>query len=128
MPVTLGQLNASDRPAFLAALGHLFEHSPWVADETWADRPFRDAPHLHAALVARVFHPFVQAEPGTSARYGGTGLGLSICRTIVEAHGGSIAVTSAPGQGTTFSIQLPRGTPTCSSTPRPASVGQLVSV
>jgi 2-oxo-4-hydroxy-4-carboxy-5-ureidoimidazoline decarboxylase len=52
--VTLDQLNASDRAAFAAALGHLFEHSPWVAEETWPERPFRDAAHLHAALCARM--------------------------------------------------------------------------
>jgi 2-oxo-4-hydroxy-4-carboxy-5-ureidoimidazoline decarboxylase len=46
----LEQINALDRTAFVAALGHLFEHSPWVADETWARRPFRDATHLHAEL------------------------------------------------------------------------------
>lgn len=54
MAVTLEQLNASDVAVFTAALGHLFEHSPWVAAETWADRPFRDADHLHAALCARM--------------------------------------------------------------------------
>ena len=54
MAVTLDQLNASDRAAFTAALGHLFEHSPWVAEETWPERPFRDAAHLHAALCARM--------------------------------------------------------------------------
>ncbi len=47
---TLRQLNESDRAAFTAALGHLFEHSPWVAEEAWARRPFRDAAHLHATL------------------------------------------------------------------------------
>ena len=46
------QLNAFDRAAFTAALGHLFEHSPWVAEETWPRRPFRDATELHAALCA----------------------------------------------------------------------------
>ena len=45
-------MNASDHAAFVAALGHLFEHSPWVAAETWPQRPFRDAAHLHAALCA----------------------------------------------------------------------------
>lgn len=46
----LSDLNQADRAAFTAALGHLFEHSPWVAEQTWLKRPFRDAAHLHAAL------------------------------------------------------------------------------
>jgi 2-oxo-4-hydroxy-4-carboxy-5-ureidoimidazoline decarboxylase len=50
MPLTISELNASDRAAFTAALGHLFEHSPWVAEETWPRRPFHDAAHLHAEL------------------------------------------------------------------------------
>lgn len=49
---TFAQLNSLDRAAFTAALGHLFEHSPWVADETWARKPFRDAAQLHAELCA----------------------------------------------------------------------------
>ena len=49
---SLSDLNNSDRAAFTAALGHLFEHSPWVAEQTWAKCPFRDAAHLHAELCA----------------------------------------------------------------------------
>jgi 2-oxo-4-hydroxy-4-carboxy-5-ureidoimidazoline decarboxylase len=49
---TLAEINSLDRAAFVATLGHLFEHSPWVADATWPQRPFRDAAHLHAALCA----------------------------------------------------------------------------
>lgn len=52
MPSTLSLLNANDRAAFTAALGHLFEHSPWVADETWLRRPFTSAEALHAALCS----------------------------------------------------------------------------
>jgi len=52
---TLSALNSSDRAAFVAALGHLFEHSPWVADETFPLRPFADADSLHAALCATMF-------------------------------------------------------------------------
>lgn len=48
----LAHLNALDRAGFTAALGHLFERSPWVAKKTWSQRPFRDAAHLHAALCA----------------------------------------------------------------------------
>ncbi len=50
MPHSLAALNSGDRDAFVAALGHLFEHSPWVAAETFPRRPFRDADSLHAAL------------------------------------------------------------------------------
>src|SRR5688572_1261820 len=52
MSLFLEKLNAADRAAFTAVLGHLFEHSPWVAAETWSRRPFRDATHLHAELCA----------------------------------------------------------------------------
>ena len=45
-------INRLDRAAFTAALGHLFEHSPWVAEETWAQRPFASAEALHAALCS----------------------------------------------------------------------------
>jgi 2-oxo-4-hydroxy-4-carboxy-5-ureidoimidazoline decarboxylase len=50
--VTLADINAMDRAAFVHTLGHLFEHSPWVAEETWSRRPFRDAARLHAELCA----------------------------------------------------------------------------
>jgi 2-oxo-4-hydroxy-4-carboxy-5-ureidoimidazoline decarboxylase len=49
MPL-LADLNTADRAAFTAALGHLFEHSPWVAEQTWSKRPFATAETLHAAL------------------------------------------------------------------------------
>ena len=49
---SLEEINACDQAAFTAALGHLFEHSPWVAAETWPRRPFRDALHLHEELCA----------------------------------------------------------------------------
>jgi 2-oxo-4-hydroxy-4-carboxy-5-ureidoimidazoline decarboxylase len=52
MSLSLETLNTADRASFTAALGHLFEHSPWVAEETWLRRPFRDAAHLHAELCA----------------------------------------------------------------------------
>lgn len=49
---SLSELNTADRATFTRTLGHLFEHSPWVAEETWSRRPFRDAAHLHNELVA----------------------------------------------------------------------------
>lgn len=57
----------------------------------------------------RIFGRF---ERAVSARhYGGLGLGLYICRQIVEAHGGSIHLTSIQGQGTTFTVTLPKTRP-----------------
>ena len=53
LPVqSVADLNTCDRAAFVSALGGLFEHSPWVAEEAFARRPFRDAVHLHAELCA----------------------------------------------------------------------------
>lgn len=52
MSHTLDSLNSVNRDGFVAVLGHLFEHSPWVAEETWPRRPFRDPTHLHRELCA----------------------------------------------------------------------------
>lgn len=51
---TLAQLNAADRDAFVGAVGHVFEHSPWIAAETWARRPFGSLVELHAAMAGVV--------------------------------------------------------------------------
>lgn len=59
----------------------------------------------------RIFEAFVQADSSTSKKYGGTGLGLSICKQFVELMDGTLDVTSAQGQGTTFSVTLPTKSP-----------------
>ena len=57
----------------------------------------------------RIFARFVRAAP--SQRYGGLGLGLYVARSIVESHGGTIEVESAPGNGSRFTIELPLEVP-----------------
>jgi signal transduction histidine kinase len=55
---------------------------------------------------ARIFERFTQAE-GPRAFAGGFGLGLWLVRQVVEAHGGTVSLTSRPGAGATFTVALP---------------------
>lgn len=57
----------------------------------------------------RVFELFERLHP--RGAYPGTGMGLALCRRIVEAHGGTITVASAPGEGSTFTVRLPLAPP-----------------
>jgi len=54
-------------------------------------------------LVGRIFEPFFTTKAA------GTGLGLSVVKRVVEAHHGTIALVSVPGEGSTFTVRLPKG-------------------
>ncbi len=55
----------------------------------------------------RLFEPFSQIDSSLARKFEGTGLGLTIVKSLVELHGGTVAVESAEGQGTRFTVWLP---------------------
>lgn len=62
---------------------------------------------IDAEDLGKVFEPFYRGRYAVDQQIQGNGLGLSLVQRIAEAHGGRIIVTSAPGQGATFTLQLP---------------------
>jgi signal transduction histidine kinase len=66
-------------------------------------------PGIPESDLPLVFDRFFRGTNVGDARASGSGLGLAIARSIVEMHGGSISVSSALGQGSTFTVRLPRG-------------------
>ena len=62
---------------------------------------------ISASDLPHIFEPFYRGAEAQSRQIRGNGLGLSIVKGIVEAHGGSVAVESTPGKGSTFVMTLP---------------------
>jgi light-regulated signal transduction histidine kinase (bacteriophytochrome) len=74
---------------------------PWVAIEV-AD----NGTGFDEQYAGRIFQPFQRLH--ARSEYDGTGLGLAICQKIVERHHGAIEVRSRPGEGSTFTVKLPK--------------------
>ena len=70
-----------------------------------------EGPGMTEADTARAFERFYRADASRSRHHGGAGLGLSIVDATVRAHGGSTAIASAPGAGTTVIVRLPEQAP-----------------
>jgi signal transduction histidine kinase len=77
-------------------------------------------PGLAPADAQRVFERFYRADTSRTRAAGGSGLGLSIVASLVAAHGGRVDLTTAPGQGATFAVRLPRSGPPTPPAPPPA--------
>jgi signal transduction histidine kinase len=59
-------------------------------------------------MISRMFEAFRQVDHGHTRAVGGTGLGLAIVRWIAESHRGTVECASDPGQGSTFTVTLPK--------------------
>jgi two-component system OmpR family sensor kinase len=66
-----------------------------------------DGPGMTTDQAQRVFERFYRADAARNRASGGTGLGLAIVAGLVAAHGGTVSVRTAPGQGADFQVKLP---------------------
>jgi two-component system, OmpR family, phosphate regulon sensor histidine kinase PhoR len=67
-----------------------------------------DGPGIAAEHLPRIFERFYRVDKARSRELGGTGLGLSIVKHLAESLEGSVSVSSTPGQGSRFTVRLPR--------------------
>jgi len=87
-----------------------------------------NGPGISQEIQARLFEPFFTTKPPGE----GTGLGLAICQGIVNTHHGTLQVVSAPGEGATFRMELPReeleAAPAAEQEPESALAGKSILV
>lgn len=93
------------RVALTAKLARPIDGAPLHLQLQVQDSGVGIAPHHHS----QIFDAFTQADASTARRYGGSGLGLAICSRLVQMMDGNIALDSALGRGSTFTVTLPLG-------------------
>jgi two-component system OmpR family sensor kinase len=102
-------LNVLDNAAkYSEARSRVTVHVDDAADGEVAIAVADEGVGIAAADQVRVFEPFFRVDKSRSRGAGGVGLGLAIVQGIVRAHGGTVWLTSAPGQGSTVTLRLPR--------------------
>ena len=87
-------------PSFPILLGETEQSARITVSDTGDGIAPEDLPYI--------FERFYRADPSRSRATGGAGIGLSIIEAIVRAHGGSISVSSVPGEGSAFTVTLPK--------------------
>jgi signal transduction histidine kinase len=83
-------------------------------------------PGIPSERLPTLFDRFVQVDASTTRRFGGSGLGLAICRELAELMGGGVAVESAPGRGSSFTLTLPLERTAAQAAPAEASPDEAV--
>lgn len=80
-----------------------------VTGDVLALRVTDHGPGIPTGMEKRIFERFAQVDASDRRERGGSGLGLAIAKGIVEQHGGTVSVQSAPGRGSTFTLSVPCG-------------------
>ncbi len=115
-PVTVVGDDARIRQVVANLVGNALVHTPrgtpielrvGQADGHGVLEVIDHGPGMAPDVAARVFERFYRADPSRSRHRGGSGLGLAIVDATVAAHGGSVSLHTAPGEGTTVRVELP---------------------
>jgi signal transduction histidine kinase len=104
------------RQVLFNLLGNAFKYTPdgglvqialWEEAETAVLQISDNGPGMNPTEQADLFQPYYRTQSAKQSQISGTGFGLFIAKTLVEAHGGTIAVASTPGIGTQFTTRWP---------------------
>ena len=120
-PFRIRELLDSMNHILTACLGNKPVTLRKTADAVWVRFEVQDTGiGMSEEQLRHVFEAFTQADNSTTRRFGGTGLGLAICRQLVGLMRGTLEVSSRPGQGTRFQVDLAFAPAQPSAEPEPA--------